>query len=79
MIELRIFAVNYASAIVWEIRESQNGSEPMMRLLFKNGTNDTFHTYNMFGQSGDIPISMFIENLAVRSKQKLIKVVLIVL
>ena len=58
--------MNYASAIVWEVRASGNGGEPMLRLQFKNGTNDDFHTYNMFGLSGDTPVSMFIERLAVR-------------
>lgn len=56
--------VNYASSIAFEVRNGSSPTDPMLRLLFKNGTNDTFNTYNMFGQQGDIPFSMFQSKLA---------------
>lgn len=53
------FAVEYAAAVVYEVRPGSSPSDPMIRMLFKNGTNDVFNTYNMFEQSGDIPLSLF--------------------
>ena len=51
--------VEYAAALVYEVREGTTSGDPMIRMRFKNGTNDVFQTYNMFGQSGDIPLSLF--------------------
>ena len=57
--------VNYAAAVVYEVRPGTSPSDPMIRMLFKNGTDDTFNTFNMFGQSGDIPLSLFTSKLQV--------------
>ena len=51
--------VNYASSIVFEVRNGSSVTDPLIRMRFKNGTDDVFNTYNMFGQSGDIPLSPF--------------------
>jgi hypothetical protein len=61
----RRFSVNYASAIVFEVREPASGNDALIRMLFKNGTEDAFNTYNMFGESGDIPLSEFKAKLLV--------------
>ncbi|KAI5119299.1 hypothetical protein M0805_008214 [Coniferiporia weirii] len=55
--------VEYAAATVFELRPGSTANDPMVRLLFKNGTNDSFATYNMFGQSGDVPLSLFTSKL----------------
>ncbi|KAL7279753.1 hypothetical protein ACG7TL_006160 [Trametes sanguinea] len=59
--------VNYAAAVVLEVRQSSSSSEPVLRFTFKNGTDDsTFRTYSMSfpGWDGsvdtDVPISTFI-------------------
>lgn len=53
------FLVEYAAAVVYEVREGSTPNDPMIRMRFKNGTNDIFRTYNMFDQSGDVPLSLF--------------------
>ncbi|KLO05866.1 hypothetical protein SCHPADRAFT_709816 [Schizopora paradoxa] len=55
--------VEYAAAVVYEVRPGATPNDPMIRMIFKNGTNDIFRTYNMFGQPGDIPLSMFTSQL----------------
>jgi len=55
--------VEYAAAVVYEVRPGATPSDPMIRMIFKNGTNDIYRTYNMFGQPGDIPLSMFTSQL----------------
>ncbi|KAI0330803.1 phosphoglycerate mutase-like protein [Cubamyces sp. BRFM 1775] len=59
--------VNYAAAVVLEVRQSASSSEPVLRFNFKNGTDDaSFRTYPMSfaGWDGsadtDVPISTFI-------------------
>ncbi|EMD39680.1 hypothetical protein CERSUDRAFT_81063 [Gelatoporia subvermispora B] len=60
--------VNYAAAVVYEIRQSSSSSEPVIRMQFKNGTDDaTFRTIPMTfpGWDGttsgsDVPVSTFI-------------------
>ncbi|CDO69268.1 hypothetical protein BN946_scf185042.g170 [Trametes cinnabarina] len=59
--------VNYAAAVVLEVRQPASSSEPVLRFTFKNGTDDnTFRTYSMSfpGWDGsadtDVPISTFI-------------------
>lgn len=52
-------SVEYAASMVFELRNGSSTSDPMIRLRFKNGTNDIFTTYNMFGGSGDVPLSLF--------------------
>lgn len=54
-----LFLVEYAAAVVYEVREGTTSNDPIIRMRFKNGTNDVFNTYNMFGQSSDIPLSLF--------------------
>jgi len=56
--------VDYAAAVAYEIRASNNG--PVIRFLFKNGTTDTdFTAYNMFGADGDVAMSDFVARLSV--------------
>jgi hypothetical protein len=61
--------VDYASAVVFEVRQPQSDTgryaEPVIRLAFKNGTDD-FKVYNMFGSSGDTPLSTVLNTLYVR-------------
>lgn len=58
--------VNYASALAFELHQpSYPGSEPVIRLQFKNGTDDdTFRTLNFsipgHTSGGDLPLSQFI-------------------
>ncbi|EJD08255.1 phosphoglycerate mutase-like protein [Fomitiporia mediterranea MF3/22] len=51
--------VNYAASTVFELRAGNTPNDPMIRFKFKNGTDDTFNTFNLFGQSGDVPLSLF--------------------
>ena len=58
--------VDYAAAVAYEVRQT-SGGDVVLRMNFKNGTAATdFTTYNMFGNSGDTPLSQFIDVLAVR-------------
>ncbi|KZT67117.1 phosphoglycerate mutase-like protein [Daedalea quercina L-15889] len=60
--------VNYAAAVVLEVRTSSSSSEPFLRFQFKNGTDDTeLHSYPLLfpGWNGtasgtDVPLSTFI-------------------
>jgi len=56
--------VDYASVLAFEVRQPSAGGEPVIRLNFKNGTSD-FATYNFLGQTGDVPLSKFIDAMAV--------------
>ena len=60
-----LILVNYGASVAFEIRAPQTGNDPLIRLLFKNGTDGTFVNYNMFGASGDIPLSVFKNRLLV--------------
>ena len=51
--------MEYAAATVFELRNGSTPDDPLIRLRFKNGTNDEFKTFNMFGQDGDVPLSLF--------------------
>ncbi|KAL1744077.1 histidine phosphatase superfamily [Schizophyllum fasciatum] len=56
--------VNYAAAVVFEVRETSSGDH-VLRFNFKNGTDDNdFTTYTILGQDGDVPLSTFIDKLA---------------
>ena len=59
----RLFAVNYAAAMVIEVWQNGN-DEPTLRFKFKNGTDEQLNTYNMtfpgFSGPGDAPMSAFI-------------------
>ncbi|KAG9092081.1 hypothetical protein FS749_016018 [Ceratobasidium sp. UAMH 11750] len=57
--------VNYASAITFELRQPSSGSAPVVRMSFKNGSDDTaFTTYSMFGGQGDTPLEDFTSRLS---------------
>lgn len=56
--------VDYASAVAFEVRQPSSGGEPVIRFNFKNGTTD-FATYNFLNQTGDVPLSVFIDAVAV--------------
>ncbi|KAL5483060.1 hypothetical protein ACEPAI_8289 [Sanghuangporus weigelae] len=52
--------VNYAAATVFELRPSNSSDDPVIRFRFKNGTDTAnFTTFNLFGESGDVPLSLF--------------------
>ncbi|KIJ60291.1 hypothetical protein HYDPIDRAFT_117370 [Hydnomerulius pinastri MD-312] len=53
--------IDYASAAAFEVRKSSSTGEPVLRFNFKNGTDSEFVTYNFLGQSGDVPLSAFID------------------
>lgn len=56
--------VNYAAAVALEVRQSP-GAPPVLRLNFKNGTDDDdFKTYNFLNSSGDVPLSVFVNHVA---------------
>jgi prostatic aicd phosphatase len=59
--------VNYAGAVALELwGTGDNSSEPVLRFNFKNGTDDPdFKTYNFMNASGDVPLSTFVNYLAV--------------
>lgn len=58
------FAVDYAAVVALEVRSSSSG--PVLRFNFKNGTHEgDFTTFNMFGASGDVPLSQFVNRLSV--------------
>ncbi|THH21569.1 hypothetical protein EW146_g42 [Bondarzewia mesenterica] len=52
------------AAVVFEVRQSSSGGEPVLRFNFKNGTADDFHTYNILGANGDIPLATFMSAMA---------------
>jgi hypothetical protein len=57
--------VNYAASAVIEVRQPSSGGEPVLRLQFKNGTqDDALTTFNWFNTTGDIPVSTFTNFLA---------------
>ena len=59
--------VNYAAAVALEVRAPADGGEPMLRFLFKNGTDDAdFNQYGLLGSSGDVELSKFVNTLNVR-------------
>ncbi|KAJ7081378.1 histidine phosphatase superfamily [Mycena belliarum] len=55
--------VNYASAMVLEVRQPSSGGEHVIRLNFKNGTGDDFETYNFLGASNDVPLSTLVNHV----------------
>ena len=56
--------MNYAAAVVLEIRQASDGSEPVIRFQYKNGTEDVLHNYPLsfpgWNGTGDVPVSTFI-------------------
>ncbi|KAF9458230.1 histidine phosphatase superfamily [Collybia nuda] len=57
--------VNFAASIAFEVRQPAAGGEPVLRLNFKNGTDDAdYKTYKFFNNTGsgtDVPLSQFID------------------
>ncbi|KAJ7644343.1 histidine phosphatase superfamily [Roridomyces roridus] len=50
--------VNYAAAVVLEVRQPAGGGDAVLRLKFKNGTDEAdFTTYNFLGQTHDVPLT----------------------
>lgn len=65
---MSIVSVNYAAAVAFEVRQPNSGGELVLRFNFKNGTDDDgFRTYNFLNGSGDVPLSTFVNYLAVRT------------
>ncbi|KAG8755225.1 hypothetical protein FRC12_010955 [Ceratobasidium sp. 428] len=57
--------VNYASSITFELRQPSSGSAPVVRMSFKNGSDDaSFATYGMFGGQGDTLLVDFTSRLS---------------
>jgi prostatic aicd phosphatase len=57
--------VNYAAAVALELRQPSEGGEPVIRFNFKNGSDADFVTYNFLNRTGDVPLSAFIDAMAV--------------
>lgn len=57
--------VDYAAAVALELRQPSGGGEPVIRFNFKNGSDATFVTYNFLNRTGDVPLSAFIDAMAV--------------
>ncbi|TFK70392.1 phosphoglycerate mutase-like protein [Pluteus cervinus] len=56
--------VNYAGAVVWEVRKSSDGG-PVLRFNFKNGTADnSFKQYNFMDSTGDVSLATFVNHVA---------------
>ncbi|KAF5355273.1 hypothetical protein D9758_006063 [Tetrapyrgos nigripes] len=54
--------VNYAAAVALEVRQPSDGSEPVLRFKFKNGTEEPdFTTYNFMNTTGDVKLSSFVD------------------
>ncbi|KAG9315539.1 histidine phosphatase superfamily [Chiua virens] len=56
--------VDYASAVAFEVRQPSSGGEPVIRFNFKNGSDSEFVTYDFLNQTGDVPLSAFIDAVA---------------
>ncbi|KAI0302307.1 phosphoglycerate mutase-like protein [Multifurca ochricompacta] len=69
---------NFASALVIELRRgSLPDNRDFVRFKFKNGTDDDFRTFHIFGHNSDIPLTEFIyrvENAAIGSNREWSKV-----
>lgn len=57
--------MNYAAAVAFEVRQPSSGGEPVVRLNFKNGTEDDFKTYSFLGSEDDVPLSKLVGTLKV--------------
>ena len=56
--------MDYASVVALEVRQPSGNGEPVIRFNFKNGTDD-FVTYDFLNSTGDVPLSAFIDAVAV--------------
>lgn len=65
---------NHVSALAFElVRGPAPERREFLRIKFKNGTNNDFETYNVFGHRGDIAVTEFmyrLENFAVSSQKQ---------
>ncbi len=57
--------VNYAAAVIMEVRQPASGGQPVIRFNFKNGTDDPdFIAHNLtfsgWSGDGDVPLSTFL-------------------
>jgi prostatic aicd phosphatase len=56
--------VNYAASVSLEVRQPAAGGEPMLRFLFKNGTDDPDYVqHGLLNSTGDVALSTFIDAL----------------
>jgi hypothetical protein len=63
-----ILPVDYAAAVALEVRQPSSGGAPVLRFNFKNGSSSGFQAYDLLGGSGDIPLSTFVNALAVSAR-----------
>lgn len=62
-----ITAADHASALAFELlRGPAPERREFLRIKFKNGTNNDFETYHIFGHKGDIAVTEFMYRLEVR-------------
>ncbi|OAX32363.1 phosphoglycerate mutase-like protein [Rhizopogon vinicolor AM-OR11-026] len=65
---------DHASALAFELlRGPAPERREFLRIKFKNGTNDNFETYHIFGHQGDIAVTEFmyrLENFAITSQKQ---------
>jgi len=56
--------VNYAAALALEVRQPASGGEPVVRMLFQNGTEDDgFKQLNFLNKTGDVLLSDLVNGL----------------
>lgn len=55
--------VEYSSAAVFEVWQPSAGGEPVVRFVFKNGTNDEFRAYPFLNSSAPVPVSSVVSAL----------------
>lgn len=65
-LDICITTANHASALAFEIlRGPPPELREFLRIKFKNGTNEEFQTYPVFGHQGDIAVTEFLYRLEV--------------
>jgi lysosomal acid phosphatase len=66
-LDIYITTANHASALAFELlRGPPPELREFLRIKFKNGTNEDFQTYPIFGHKGDIAVTEFMYRLEVR-------------
>ncbi|KAJ7614918.1 histidine phosphatase superfamily [Roridomyces roridus] len=56
--------VNFAAAALLEVRQPASGGPPVLRLKFKNGTDEAeFTTYDFLGRTGDVSLGDVIDSV----------------
>jgi len=56
--------VNYAAAVALEVRQPSDGSAPVVRFNFKNGSDVDFVTYKFLGGVEDVPLSTLVNHVS---------------